>query len=120
MIHRVPRTAFPPILKIHFFKVFFLVNMLSGCCRVDTVQMNWGKICGEMDKTNVVALLGDPKEILLDDSRHRECWSYSPSGDVFFSDKKNLVVHHCVVVFVSNKVVDTYVTYTDPKGRRER
>ena len=103
-------------------KPFFLalLLMLSGCRRSDPLQENWGKIYGGMDKTNVVALLGYPKRIVRGESPCEEDWVYYPQNVIYESDRKNLVVSDCVVVFVSNKIFKTYVGYVNSYEWKKR
>ena len=99
-----------------------LLLMLSGCRRSDPLQENWGKIYGGMDKTNVVALLGYPKRIIRGESPCEEDWFYCPKNIIYYYDpeKSDLVVNRCVVMFVSNKTVNTYISLAPKNQRRER
>ena len=101
---------------LHRILAFLLMTgILQGCHRPDPVEKNWGQISAGMDEANVISLLGYP--VKISQGSTDSTWLYRPRRDIPHAHTSELVVDHCVVRIVSNKVVETFVGYT---GKNER
>jgi len=82
------------------------------------LKNNWAEISIGMSETEVVTYLGYPCTIFTDSAG--QDWFYHPKNDIPYPSQDgipvpDLVVSSCVIVFASNKVIKTYVSYTEKK-----
>ena len=89
--------------------------------RSNRIEKNWAKISIGMSETDVVVYLGHPCTIFTDFTG--QSWYYHPKNDIPYPSRDgipttDLVVSSCSIVFVSNKVTKTYVSYTGKNERR--